>query len=88
MKETLQATHNTIGVDVGLKEFYTDSKGNKESNPRYYRKSEPKLKKINAEFLEKTVPSPKQRKILMSWKTCVCWHSARTSRDRNNWSYG
>lgn len=45
VKETLQATHNTIGVDVGLKEFYTDSKGNKESNPRYYRKSEPKLKK-------------------------------------------
>jgi putative transposase len=32
-----------IGIDVGLKEFYTDSNGNTVSNPRYLEKSEKKL---------------------------------------------
>ncbi|MBR3354591.1 MAG: IS200/IS605 family element transposase accessory protein TnpB [Oscillospiraceae bacterium] len=32
-----------IGIDVGLKEFYTDSNGNTVSNPRHLEKSEKKL---------------------------------------------
>jgi putative transposase len=32
-----------IGIDVGLKEFYTDSNGNTVSNPRYLEKSEKRL---------------------------------------------
>ena len=34
---------NIIGVDVGIKEFYTDSNGNVVSNPRYLEKSMKKL---------------------------------------------
>lgn len=34
-----------IGIDVGLKEFYTDSNGNKVGNPKYLEKSEKKLKR-------------------------------------------
>ncbi|MEL7039494.1 MAG: transposase [Cyanobacteria bacterium J06592_8] len=37
-------TGNTVGLDVGLKEFYTDSNNNTEHNPRFYRKSEKQLK--------------------------------------------
>ncbi len=37
--ETEPTKHN-VGLDVGLKEFYTDSDGNTEANPRFYRKSE------------------------------------------------
>ncbi len=37
------AKHN-VGLDVGLKDFYTDSDGNTEPNPRFYRKSEKRLK--------------------------------------------
>ncbi|TAG13787.1 MAG: transposase [Oscillatoriales cyanobacterium] len=34
----------TVGLDVGLKEFYTDSDGHVEPNPKFYRKSEKQLK--------------------------------------------
>ncbi|NEO39139.1 MAG: transposase [Moorea sp. SIOASIH] len=44
LKESLEPSHTNIGLDVGLKEFYTDSKGNIEPNPRFYRKGEKRLK--------------------------------------------
>jgi putative transposase len=37
-------TGKTIGLDVGLNEFYTDSNGQTEPNPRFYRISEKRLK--------------------------------------------
>ena len=33
-----------IGLDVGLKEFYTDSNGETQPNPRFYRQGEKRLK--------------------------------------------
>ena len=44
LKEELPPTHKTIGLDVGLKEFYTDSLGQAEPNPRFYRQGEEQLK--------------------------------------------
>lgn len=41
----LSPTHQTIGLDVGLESFYTDSLGNKVENPRFYRTGERKLKR-------------------------------------------
>jgi putative transposase len=35
------------GIDVGLKEFYTDSDGNTVANPRFLRKAEKKLKRLH-----------------------------------------
>lgn len=43
--EFKQNNGNSIGIDVGLKEFYTDSNGNKIDNPKYFEKSEKKLKR-------------------------------------------
>jgi putative transposase len=37
-------TGKTIGLDVGLSEFYTDSNGHTEPNPKFYRASEKRLK--------------------------------------------
>ncbi|NEO36847.1 MAG: transposase [Moorea sp. SIOASIH] len=42
--EELEPTGNAIGLDVGLKEFYTDSNGHAEPNPRFYRTGEKRLK--------------------------------------------
>jgi putative transposase len=42
-KVVLQPTGKTIGLDVGLKEFYTDSDGHTEPNPKFYRASEKRL---------------------------------------------
>jgi putative transposase len=39
-----QPTGKAIGLDVGIKEFYTDSNGFTEPNPRFYRTSEKRLK--------------------------------------------
>jgi putative transposase len=43
-KVETQPTGKTIGLDVGLKEFYTDSNGHSEPNPRFYRTGEKRLK--------------------------------------------
>jgi putative transposase len=40
----LQPTSKTIGLDVGVKEFYTDSNGHTEPNPKFYRTGEKRLK--------------------------------------------
>ncbi len=44
IKEELEPTGNIIGLDVGLKDFYTDSNGNTEPNPRFYRTGSERLK--------------------------------------------
>jgi len=41
----ISPTHQTIGLDVGLESFYTDSLGRKVENPRFYRTGEQKLKR-------------------------------------------
>ncbi|HLP87046.1 MAG TPA: transposase, partial [Nostocaceae cyanobacterium] len=43
-KVETQPTGKTVGLDVGLKEFYTDSNGHSEPNPKFYRKGEKRLK--------------------------------------------
>ena len=35
-----------VGIDLGLNAFYTDSNGNAVDNPKYLRKSERRLKKL------------------------------------------
>ncbi len=42
--ESTEVTGKAIGLDVGLKEFYTDSNGEMVENPRFLRKSEKRLK--------------------------------------------
>ena len=43
--EVINSTQNTVGLDVGLESFYTDSLGKKIENPRFYRTGERKLKR-------------------------------------------
>ena len=43
--ESVEATGSAIGLDVGLKDFYTDSNGVTVENPRFLRKGERRLKK-------------------------------------------
>ena len=53
--ESIEPSRKTVGLDVGLKEFYTDSDGNTEPNPRFYRKGEKRLK-----FYQKRVSRKKK----------------------------
>jgi putative transposase len=45
--EKREPTRKTIGLDVGLTHFYTDSDGQTIENPRHLRKSEKALKRLN-----------------------------------------
>ena len=42
-----QPTGKQVGIDVGLKAYYTDSEGKTVENPRHYRKAEKKLKRLH-----------------------------------------
>lgn len=44
--EKREPTKTTVGLDVGLNHFYTDSNGEPVDNPRYLIKSERKLKRL------------------------------------------
>jgi putative transposase len=40
-------TERAVGIDVGLKSYYTDSDGMSVANPRYFRKAEHRLKRVH-----------------------------------------
>ena len=48
-----------VGLDVGLKEFLTDSEGNTVENPRFYRKTEKTLNRANRQKSKKFVKREK-----------------------------
>jgi len=58
--ESVLPTQSAIGLDVGLNFFYTDSTGHQESNPRYYRKAEKRLKKLQRR-VSKKFKKPKKK---------------------------
>jgi putative transposase len=53
VKVEVEPTQQVVGLDVGLKEFYTDSKGHAEPNPRFYRQGEKKLKRLQRRLSRK-----------------------------------
>ena len=55
-------TGKTIGLDVGLKEFYTDSNGEIISNPRFLRRGETRLKRAQRLVSRKTKGGLNRRK--------------------------
>ena len=59
--EITEPTGKSIGLDVGIKEFYTDSNGDTCSNPKYLRKSEKRLKRLQRR-LSKCQKGSKNRK--------------------------
>ena len=46
-REKVEPTYSEVGLDVGLNHFYTDDKGNQIENPRFYRKGEKALSRLN-----------------------------------------
>lgn len=60
----LEPSGKTIGLDVGLKSFYTDSEGHEEPNPRFYRKAEQSLKKLQRRVSRKVKGSNNRKKAV------------------------
>ena len=51
-----------LGIDVGLGSFLTDSQGNTVDNPRHYRKTEKKLKRLGRHLSKKQKQSANRKK--------------------------
>ncbi|EAW33730.1 RNA-guided endonuclease TnpB family protein [Lyngbya sp. PCC 8106] len=64
VKIETKPTGKTIGLDVGLKEFYTDSNNNTEPNPRFYRKSEKQLSFYQRRVSRKNIGSANRLKAI------------------------
>jgi len=62
VKEELKPTQQTVGLDVGLKDFYTDSKGHKEPNPGFFRRGEQELKRCQRRLSRKQKGSSNRKK--------------------------
>ena len=63
-KEELIFTGKAIGIDVGLNHFYTDSDGETVANPRYLRKSEKALKRLQKRVCRKKKGSGNRKKAI------------------------
>ena len=62
--EEREPTQRTIGLDVGLNHFYTDSDGNTVENPRHLRKAEKRLKRVQRRASKKVKGSKNRRKAV------------------------
>ncbi|MEH2419288.1 RNA-guided endonuclease InsQ/TnpB family protein [Nostoc sp.] len=78
--ETIAPTHQTVGLDVGLSCFYTDSLGNKAENPRFYRTGERKMKRSQRLVSRKVKGSSNRRKA----RTFVSRVHLKISRQRKD----
>lgn len=62
--EPLPDTGNSIGIDVGLNSFLTDSNGAKVDNPRWYRVAERRLKTAHRKVSRRKKGSKRRRKAV------------------------
>jgi len=62
IKVDTQPTNQVVGIDVGLKYFIADNKGNVEPSPQFYRKSEKQLNRANRKKSNKFSKDKKKAK--------------------------
>jgi putative transposase len=62
--ESVIPTGKTVGLDVGLNHFYTDSTGEAVANPRHLRKSEKALKRLQKRVSRKKKGSSNRKKAI------------------------
>ncbi|MFB2920069.1 RNA-guided endonuclease InsQ/TnpB family protein, partial [Aerosakkonema funiforme] len=80
-EENKELTGKQTGLDVGLNHFYTDAAGNKVDNPKFLRKDERKLKKLQRR-LSRTQKGSKNR---AKARNRLGRASLSVSRRRNDW---
>ena len=59
-----EPTGKQVGIDVGLKAFYTDSDGKTVDNPRYLRAAEKRLKRLHRRVSKKQKRSNNRRRAI------------------------
>jgi putative transposase len=62
--EPQSPTGKAVGIDLGLEFFYTDSEGNQLENPRFLRKSEKSLKRLQRRVSKRKKGSKNRKKAI------------------------
>ncbi len=75
-----QPTGQVVGIDLGLKYFIADNKGNVEESPQFYRKAEKQLIRANRKKSKKYDPKKKKAKQPQSTN----YHKARNRYARKH----
>ncbi|GHO61479.1 transposase [Ktedonobacter sp. SOSP1-52] len=75
-------TGKQVGIDVGLKVFYTDSEGNTVENPRHYRKAEKRLKRLQRHLSRKQKKSKNRKKA----RQAVAYAHLKVQRQREDFA--
>lgn len=78
----LKPANQTLGLDVGLNHFYTDSNGNKVENPRFLRKAEAQLKRLQKAVSRKRKGSKNRLKAIER----LARKHLQVSRQRKDWA--
>ncbi|MBD2603396.1 transposase [Scytonema hofmannii FACHB-248] len=80
IKVETQPTGQVVGIDLGLKYFIADNKGNVEQSPQFYRKSEKQLNRANRKKSKKFSKDRKKAKLPQSTN----YHKARNRYARKH----
>jgi putative transposase len=75
-------SQQAVGIDLGLKYFLADSKGNIEHNPRFYRKGEKSLNRLNRNKSKKFKKGKPQSKNYHKARTRYAFKHLKVSRQR------
>src|SRR5947209_2226776 len=76
------STGKRVGIDVGLKAFYTDSEGTTVENPRHYRKAEKRLKRLHRHLSRKQKTSSNRKKA----RKCLAKAYLKVQRQREDFA--
>ncbi|WP_413163882.1 RNA-guided endonuclease InsQ/TnpB family protein [Capilliphycus salinus ALCB114379] len=71
-------------IDLGLKEFYTDSDGNTVENPKYLRKSERRIKMLQRRVSKKHIKGKKQSNRYQKARQALALANLKISRQRED----
>ncbi|NEP01142.1 MAG: transposase [Symploca sp. SIO2E9] len=84
--EDRQPTGKTVGLDVGISAFYTDSDGNKIDNPKYLRKSQKALKRLQKLVSRKFKKGQSQSNNYKKAKQKLARKHLKVSRQRKDFA--
>lgn len=83
-KAEIEPSKKAVGLDVGLTHFYTDSDGNKVDNPRFLRKSEKSLKRLQTRVSRKFRKNQPQSNNYKKAKDKLARTHLKVSRQRKD----
>ncbi|MGA9383288.1 MAG: transposase [Phormidium sp.] len=83
-EEKHEFTGSVVGIDLGLKEFYTDSNGNTVENPRFFRKTERRLRKAQRRLSKRHKKGQKQSNNYHKQRQKVALLHLKVSRQRKD----